>query len=311
MKRIFTDGVRRLARQVGQRLAPRVAPPPDRQLSFAFDFGAFAAPITPPADPDRPRARRVVIGGQPCDYHLRRSRRRTIGFQIDDRGLTVSAPRWVAVRDVEAAILDKERWIHGKLTEWRQWRARRRLPQVRFADGGSLPYLGEMLTLRLRPDLRASRLEEGPAPEGTPLGDWDGAPDPATRRELRLALPADASEEQVRDAVQSWLKAQARETLGERLELLARQGGVKFSSWTLSSARSQWGSCTAGGVIRLNWRLVHFALPVIDYVVAHELAHLREMNHGPRFWQQVGVLLPGFEAAREQIRQEDLGSLPL
>jgi pyrrolidone-carboxylate peptidase len=78
---------------------------------------------------------------------------------------------------------------------------------------------------------------------------------------------------------------------------------------SLSSARTQWGSCTHDGRIRLNWRLIHFALPVIDYVVAHELAHLKEMNHGPRFWNTVAELLPGFEEAREQIRGVDLSAL--
>jgi hypothetical protein len=63
--------------------------------------------------------------------------------------------------------------------------------------------------------------------------------------------------------------------------------------------------------VRLNWRLVHFSLPVIDYVVAHELAHLRELNHSPRFWQAVGELLPGFESARDEVKTLDLAALPI
>jgi hypothetical protein len=63
--------------------------------------------------------------------------------------------------------------------------------------------------------------------------------------------------------------------------------------------------------VRLNWRLVHFALPVIDYVVAHELAHLQELNHSPRFWKALAQLLPGFEEARDEIKGVDMRSLPL
>ncbi len=97
--------------------------------------------------------------------------------------------------------------------------------------------------------------------------------------------------------------------LGERLAVIGARLEAKPAGWSLSSARSQWGSCTHDGRIRLNWRLVHFSLPVIDYVVAHELAHLKEMNHSPRFWSAVAQLLPGFEAAREQIKAVDLSAL--
>jgi len=276
--------------------ADLLAPPRDdaaQQLSLNFD-----AP-TPPAAaaPTNSRGgneRRIALSGELFDYQLRRARRRTIGFQIDDRGLIVSAPRWVSLRDIEAALLEKERWIRSRLEQWQQWRAKRRLPQVHFADGGSLPFLGKPLTLRLRADLRASVLAS--SDEGD---------------ELRLALPADAAEAQVRDAVQTWLKEQAQRVLGERLTDLSARHGIHFASWKLSSARSQWGSCGADGRIRLNWRLIHFSLPVIDYVVAHELAHRKELNHGPQFWEQVARLLPGFEAARDHIRNEDLSSLPL
>ena len=277
-----------------------------QQLSLALEPEA-AAPAVPPVAPaitaggatavasDSPqRTRRVALGNEQLAYRLRRARRRTIGFQIDDNGLTVSAPRWVTVREIEGAIAEKQRWIRGKLEQWRAWRARRRLDQVRFTEQGVLPYLGGQITLRLRAEVETTRA----------ISSERGL-------ELHLALPADASELQVKDAVQSWLQAQARRVLGERLTTLAAGRAMQPAAWSLSSARSQWGSCTQDGRIRLNWRLVHFALPVIDYVVAHELAHLQELNHGPRFWRTVAMLLPGFEAARDEIKDFDIAALPL
>jgi predicted metal-dependent hydrolase len=269
-----------------------------QQLTLAFDFPSAAPasplPPEPPHGETAPRARQLLVGGHPIDYRLRRAKRRTIGFQIDDGGLTVSAPRWVRLAEIEAAIAEKERWIRAKLAEWRQWRAKRRLPEMRFADGGSLPYLGRPLVLRLRADSAGTRLVEA-----------------EPQRELHVALPPEATESQVKDAVQAWLQSEARRVLGERLALLAERADAKPTAWSLSSARSQWGSCTHDGRIRLNWRLIHFALPVIDYVVAHELAHLKEMNHSPRFWSAVAQLLPGFEASRDEIKGIDMASLPV
>jgi predicted metal-dependent hydrolase len=79
---------------------------------------------------------------------------------------------------------------------------------------------------------------------------------------------------------------------------------VRPKRLSLSSASTRWGSASADGSVRLNWRLVHFALPVIDYVVTHELAHLREMNHSAAFWDVVRSVLPDYEAARHSLRHE-------
>lgn len=268
-----------------KRSAPREA----RQLALSFD-GPAATPSTAPTTPG---GRCLLLGHEALHYTLRRARRRSIGFTIDDRGLSISAPRWVTVREVEAAIVEKQRWIRSRLEQWRDWRARQPVPKVHFGDGGTLRVLGQAVKLRLRPAAEATRL----------VG--------SAEQELQIALPTDACEQQVRDAVQSWLKAEARRVLGERLDQLAARSGVPPRGWALSSARSQWGSCTHDGRIRLNWRLLHFPLAVIDYVVAHELAHLQEMNHSARFWRAVGELLPGFEAARDEIKGVDLAWLPV
>ena len=108
------------------------------------------------------------------------------------------------------------------------------------------------------------------------------------RQALHLPLPPAAEPQQIRDVVQSWLQRQAKQVFEERCQHFAAALGVTMKRLSLSSAQTRWGSATADGSIRLNWRLIHFGLPVIDYVVAHELAHLREMNHSPAFGRWFG-----------------------
>lgn len=296
----------------------RQTPPDPQQLALQLDFFS-AQPATQPAvdqpapDHHRPsppeapplfpspaggdgvsaRRRRLQVGDHVLEYRLLRSKRRTIGFLIDDDGLRITAPRWVTVAEIESAIREKQRWIFSKLTERRERSARRLQPQMQWVDGASLPYLGAELTLRI-----ISAQSSGIA--------WC-----ETSRELTINLPPDAGEQQLKDRVQGWLQGEARRIFGERLPVYAEKLGVRYQSFALSSATTQWGSCTAAGRIRLNWRLIHFAQPLIDYVIAHELAHLREMNHSPRFWATVQSIFPEFEAARRSLRDSGPESLPI
>lgn len=271
----------------------RLALSADRQLTLGLEPPVVGPTETPGQVSDSgARTRHALAGTQVFAYQLRRARRRTIGFQIDDRGLTVSAPRWVTLREIEAAIAEKSRWIESRQRQWKEWSARRSLPNVHFGDGGTLPLLGAPITLRLRPEISQTFFDEASST-------------------LLLALPREATEVRVRDTVQAWLKAEARRVFGARIAQFADRTEARFAGWAISSARSQWGSCTHDGRIRLSWRLIHFSIPVIDYVVAHELAHLKELNHGPRFWRAVAQLLPGFEAARDEIRRVEMSTLPL
>jgi len=102
--------------------------------------------------------------------------------------------------------------------------------------------------------------------------------------------------------VQGWLQGEAKRVFAERLEIYADKLGVTYKRFSLSSASTQWGSCTADGRIRLNWRLVHFRLPVIDYVVVHELCHLRHLDHGRAFWAAVEGLRPDWREAHDWLR---------
>jgi predicted metal-dependent hydrolase len=123
---------------------------------------------------------------------------------------------------------------------------------------------------------------------------------------LCLGLPHHADPAQIRDAVQAWLMRQAKRIFTERLNHFAPRLQVQWKKLSLSSASTRWGTASADGSIRLNWRLVHFKMDVIDYVVAHELSHLRVMNHGPQFWETVGTVMPDYALRRRQLKDDAL-----
>lgn len=237
--------------------------------------------------------RHILLGNHQLHYQFVRSKRRSIGFTITEDGLRVTAPRWVALTDVDLAIREKQRWILKKLSERRERSARRLQPQMQWQDGATLPFLGQPLTLRIiNASQNATHYDQ-------------------SRRELSISLPPHASEQQLKDRVQGWLQQQVKQLFAERLPLYATKLQVSYRGFALSSAATQWGSCTADGRIRLNWRLVHFSLPLIDYVIAHELSHLREMNHSPRFWATVQSIFPEFEEAKKALREHAPETMPL
>ena len=266
-----------------------------------------AAPPLPPAAPrealagevfKHPRAQRDVrLDGHLVAYEMRQARRRSIGFVVGPEGLSVSVPRWVGLKEVDSALHEKRGWILRKLREQRERAARLQSARIDWRDGTELPFLGDAVILVLDARTTGALLDNG----------GDALPGVA-RRLLRIGLPHTATPEQIRDAVQSWLQRQARRVFEERCALFAARLGVRVRRIALSSAATRWGSANADGSIRLNWRLVHFALPIIDYVVAHELAHLREMNHSPAFWDVVRSVLPDYEHSRVALRE---GQVPV
>lgn len=250
-----------------------------------------AQPPAVPLAPDGSKLRSLAIGSRTLHYALKRSARRSIGFAIDSTGLTITAPRWVTLADIETAITEKQRWIFAKLIEWQTRVEQRALPKVDWKDGAQVPYLGQPVRVKLG------------SPQGTlAFSVADAA--------LQVPLPLQADPQQIKDRVQGWLQGEAKRLFGERLAIYAEKLGVNYRAYALSSAATRWGSCSSDGKIRLNWRLIHFPLSIIDYVVAHELAHLREMNHSPRFWQTVESIFPEFREARQTLKSHPPELLP-
>ncbi len=270
----------------------RPPPPEPRQLGL-FDTANGAALLAPPAEFRHPRAARDVrLDGHTVAYALKRVRRRSIGFIVSAEGLCVNAPKWVGIGDIETALQAKARWILRKLHEQQQRRHHLQSARVDWRDGTTIPFLGDTVTLVLDSHTTGAVLHTEPV----------GQSDVAARLRLHLGLPNGATPEQIRDLVQSWLQRQARRVFEERCQMFAERIGVRYTRLSLSSAQTRWGSASTNGSIRLNWRLVHFAMAAVDYVVAHELAHLREMNHSPRFWDVVRSVLPDYERVRGTLK---------
>jgi predicted metal-dependent hydrolase len=217
--------------------------------------------------------RSAWLDGRQVMYQLKRSKRKTIGFVIDEKGLTVTIPRWLTLKELEAAMQDKARWINLKLIEWSRFQELQLQSTVRWEDGGEIKFMGETLTLVLNPQIQG-----------------------VVRQENFLA-------DQIRDRVHGWLQAQAKIHFAVRIAHYAALLGKAPTRWGLSSARTRWGSCAADGAVRLNWRLIHHQIDLIDYVIAHELAHLKELNHGPRFWKTVEQLFPAYQQARGRLKE--------
>ena len=192
------------------------------------------------------------------------------------------------------SILEKHQWILEKQAEWRAYERARARAAPRYCNGGHIRFLGKRITLRTNPYTDRYRRTHFLLAED----------------ELWIAGPGVDDPEWIERKVTGWMKQQARALFAQRMIPFACQLGKGPTEWALSSARSRWGSCSPEGKILLSWRLIHFPLHIIDYVIAHEIAHLKELNHGPRFWATVEQLLPGHQAARDELRRYPDGLLP-
>jgi len=225
------------------------------------------------------QSRRITLNGSSVDYRLVRARRRSIGMQVDLSGLTVRAPRWVSIREIDENLSKRGAWILRSIDEWR---ARRRDVMPReWKTGAPILYRGRELSLALHA-----------APKR------EIAPDLLN---LTVLHPTPHDERRVAAFVARWLRDEAERHVFPHVAAYAARVTPAAPTVKLTSARSEWGSCDRQGVIRLNWRLIQLPPDLALYVVAHEVAHLIELNHSARFWSLVEFLFPGSSKARDTL----------
>jgi predicted metal-dependent hydrolase len=240
-------------------------------------FKSLQRLIEPPAVEQRT----IRLGEQEVSYTLKRSgRRRSIGLRIDEDGLTVAMPMRASEKWLHSVLIEREVWIVEKLSEWE---AKKPEP-MRWLDGEIVRFMGEPLTLRVF----ASLFEAPPLLQG---------------RQLYVHVSDSANYAAIEQSVTGWQRQEAARLFLERVAHYAPLLGVTPAEVKLSSARTQWGSCTARGTVHLNWQLIKLPLRLIDYVVVHELSHLIELNHSAAFWEVVKSACPDFRGRRNELRR--------
>lgn len=258
-------------------------------------------------------------------YTIRRSaHRRTVGITIDAQGVRVAAPKRMPLDQVIALVNTKARWIADKHTLFNS----RLMPRKRFVSGEEFLYLGRRISLKVQSDkyppaLRERKIARSRSPLQPELIDFEFTP-VATPAQARLrpqaavalkgnvllvqaSLSSVQSTKEVREILEGWYKARAKEIILRRVQYYAEQLNWKMPSVLIRNQRKRWGSCNVKGELRFNWRLVMMPLRVLDYVVVHEMAHLKVLNHSPRFWSLVEEIMPDYRSRHQALHELGMG----
>ena len=220
----------------------------------------------------------TLPSGDQLHYQLERRQRRTVGLKITQAGLVIHAPKRISQSQLEDIIVQKADWVLRKLASV----TANKIPEIQWQHGEQLLFLGNAITLTIEHNARSKAVEYEPGV-------------------LQLAMP-NQDEMLIARKVVQWYKKQAITDFTRRLEIFSSKLGVKFTSLTLSNAASRWGSCNSKKEIRLNWRLLQAPPHIINYVVCHELAHIKEMNHSAKFWATVASIFPDYKAAEKELK---------
>lgn len=213
----------------------------------------------------------ILDGNPPIEVVLRRSARaRRLSLRISrlDGRATLTLPTRVPEREGQAFLRDREDWLRKHLADV--------APEQRIALGGTVPFRGADLPL-VAGDVKRAKLVDG-----------------------ALVLPDDPAMAGKR--VAAFMKLQARDALAEASDRYAAVLGKPYLRIRLRDTRSRWGSCSSAGDLMYSWRLIMAPPDVLDYVAAHEVAHLQHMDHSPKFWAVVERLFPNHKACRAWLR---------
>lgn len=263
--------------------SPAPSAPSPRRIASGRNGMPHVAPAPPPV-----RQRDISLGEMTVTYRHRISRRaRRLRFEVrPGNGLEVTTPPGVSIARIEAVMREKTEWITTMLTRYAQ--PPRSVIDAPLQSGTLLPFAGGHLRLLLDTSPTAKR-QSAFMEEGT----------------LRLVL-ADASgsqPEMLKATLEAWYRRQGRRVFEERVAHWNTQYGFSYGRIAIRDQKSRWGSCSRQGNLNFNWRLLLAPLPVLDYIVIHELAHLKEGNHSPRFWALVAEKCPDYRGYRDWLRQ--------
>ena len=263
------------------------------KTAIAYSLAKLLGMTTKPPPP--PESGFLTLDGEQIAFTLIRSHRRkhTIAFKMErNASLRIMAPFSATLRSVTKILQKRAPWIARE-------RADRKIsmPENDFTNGAIFPYLGYACTLRITQGDKAPRsCRLSPHLLHVHVPDENLSPD-NLRQEVRLELLL-------------WIKKRARIKLKKRLDLWATKMDVTYKKLMITGPERRWGSCSVDNIIRLNWRLMMAPLPILDYVAAHELSHIRHKNHSPRFWSFLAEAMPDSKARRKALRHLESRLMP-
>ncbi|GBD99541.1 MAG TPA: M48 family peptidase [Nitrospirae bacterium] len=234
---------------------------------------------------------KIIFGRKTINFSVIRSTRRkkTIALYIEPTGdILVRAPMNTPYSRLAHVVKSKAEWIVKKL---------RYLDNIshqirkEFVSGESFSCLGRYMRLKILQD-----------------GDVKKTVVRMYRGRLEVIMnPAGKSgkvSEEIRDVITEWYKIQAARRIPERVEIYADKMGLKAPGVFIRDQKRIWGSCSSRGVLRFNWRIIMAPMSLVDYVVVHELSHLKYRNHSKSFWGYLGMIMPDYEKRREALRKQ-------
>jgi hypothetical protein len=229
----------------------------------------------------------TILDGQTISYFTKRSARaRCVRLEVRSAtGLTVVVPNYYSITQIPDLLQANRDWILRTLASYCQLRP----PAIgkELKSGDTLPYLGQDLKVVIRQN--------------------QGNGDTVKLERNRLIVSLGAKKGRLALALEQWYRMQAVQLIGERADKLSARCRLSYNGLIIRGQKSRWGSCSSKGNLSFNWKLIMAPEPVIDYVITHELLHLKEMNHTKRFWQLVAEHCPRWREHRKWLKDHEAG----
>ena len=231
----------------------------------------------------------LKIGTTLISYTIRRSlRAKYVSLSISADGVQVVAPFTMNDSEIISLVEKKQKWVFNKLESYRQ-----RLSQMpverKFVSGEKLLFLGNNYPLKV--------LEQKDNYTNVNLTDGQFLV------AINADLPIEKRQEEIQGKLEQWYIKKAKELITKRLELFSDKIGVKVNAVRFKNQKTRWGSCSQKGNLNFNWKLVMAPTFIVDYVVVHELCHLKQLNHSPAFWLLVGNQISDYKEMRKWLKE--------
>lgn len=234
--------------------------------------------------PKNRKMKEVVLSRRSIFYELIRSKRKTVRLRLMNQDLLeINAPLKISIDDLEKIIRQKENWLNKRIESLKELPTK--TSKRFYQQGEEFLYQGRQVELRLH--IKSQWKSYQVFEESGTLSVWGPNSEPV----------------EVEKALMEWFRKSAKKIIGTSLEEWSQRLEIPYQKFDIGNGRCLWGSCHQNGTVRINWRAIFISPDILDYLLVHELCHLREMNHSSRFWTEVESILPDYKMRRKRLRE--------